>query len=243
MPILLTDAGFRGSWFTLVNRIGWHWIGRIRNRDMVKQEGSEQWAGCKTLYAKATLKAKTLGRYDYVRCHPVACNLVVVKRTCKGRHQRTVQGTVSRAHHSLKNTRRQREPWLLAVDPTLDRVSAEQVVKLYGKRMQIEEAFRDLKSERFGLGFNASRSKDSNRIGVLLLIAALASFALRMIGEAAVKRDLARQCQGNTRRSRPVLSVITLARQVVSSKLATFTSDELKVALRSVLKSCAAAHI
>lgn len=240
VPILLTDAGFRGSWFKLVNRMGWHWIGRIRNRDMVKPDGSDQWAGCKTLYAKATSHAKALGRYDYVRCNPVSCNLVVVKRACKGRRRHNVQGKVSRAHHSLKNARRQREPWLLAVDPELDCVSAGMAVKLYGKRMQIEEAFRDLKSGRFGLGFNVSRSKDGNRIGVLLLIAALASFALRMIGEAATQRDLARQCQSNTRRSRAVLSVITLARQVVSSKRAIFTRAELKTALCTVRTACSA---
>ena len=35
VPILITDAGFRGAWFRLVNRMGWYWIGRIRNRDMV----------------------------------------------------------------------------------------------------------------------------------------------------------------------------------------------------------------
>jgi hypothetical protein len=33
VPILLTDAGFRSTWFKLVNRMGWHWVGRIRNRD------------------------------------------------------------------------------------------------------------------------------------------------------------------------------------------------------------------
>ena len=35
VPILITDAGFRGAWFRLFNRMGWYWIGRIRNRDMV----------------------------------------------------------------------------------------------------------------------------------------------------------------------------------------------------------------
>ncbi|WP_239190420.1 hypothetical protein [Candidatus Nitrotoga sp. HW29] len=35
IPILITDVGFRGAWFRLVNRMGWYWIGRIRNRDMV----------------------------------------------------------------------------------------------------------------------------------------------------------------------------------------------------------------
>jgi len=173
----------------------------------------------------------------------VACNLVLIQRAGKGRHRRTVQGNVSRAHHSLKNARRHREPWLLAVDPALDSISAEDAARLYSKRMQIEEAFRNLKSERFGLGFDASRSKQGNRIAVLLLIAALATFILRMIGQAAAKRDIARHCQSNTRRSRPVLSVITLARQIVCNKLAVFTCAELKAALCDVRKSCCALPI
>ena len=36
-PIILTDAGFRNPWFKLVAQRGWHWVGRIRNRDFVRQ--------------------------------------------------------------------------------------------------------------------------------------------------------------------------------------------------------------
>ena len=127
------------------------------------------------------------------------------------------------------------------MDPTLEHISAESAVRLYGKRMQVEEAFRDLKSERFGLGLHASCSKDGKRIGVLLLAATLAAFAGRLIGAAAANRGLARQCQSNTRRSRAVLSVITLGRQVVCTRLAVFTVAELKAALRTVQQSCLAA--
>jgi hypothetical protein len=49
IPVLVTDAGFRGPWFRLVNRMGWHWIGRIRNRDMVRPMGGPSWDGCKNL--------------------------------------------------------------------------------------------------------------------------------------------------------------------------------------------------
>ena len=71
VPVLITDAGFRGAWFRLVNRMGWYWIGRIRNRDMVSLTNDGVWAGCKTLYPLATSKAQSLGEYNYVRKHPV----------------------------------------------------------------------------------------------------------------------------------------------------------------------------
>jgi hypothetical protein len=31
-PIIVTDAGFRGTWFKRVNQLNWHWMGRVRNR-------------------------------------------------------------------------------------------------------------------------------------------------------------------------------------------------------------------
>jgi hypothetical protein len=37
-PMLVTDAGFRGTWFRLVEEMGWHWVGRIRNRTLVHQQ-------------------------------------------------------------------------------------------------------------------------------------------------------------------------------------------------------------
>ena len=35
-PIVITDAGFRSPWFRAVEAIGWHWVGRIKNRDRVR---------------------------------------------------------------------------------------------------------------------------------------------------------------------------------------------------------------
>jgi hypothetical protein len=231
VPIVITDAGFRSRWFALVNRMGWQWIGRIRNRDMVKPLDGNTWKGCKTLYAKATATAQALGEYAYVRANPVTCRLVLIKRKNQGRHKRSVQGKRVRSRHSLKHARAQREPWLLAASTGLAHLSAQAIVAVYAQRMQIEEAFRDLKSERFGLGFSANRSQHNGRLAVLLLIACLSSFVLRLIGEIAKTRQLEFQFQSNTRRSRAVLSVISLGLQLVQKGMATFTPRELTVAL------------
>lgn len=66
---------------------------------------------------------------------------------------------------------------------------------------------------------------------MLLLIACLASFVLRLIGSAGIHKQLELQFQSNTRRTRPVLSVITLARQIVRRGQLTFSRHELKTAL------------
>ena len=234
VPILITDAGFRGAWFRLVNHIGWHWIGRIRNRDMVSPANDDSWVGCKTLYPRATAKAKPLGQYNYVRNHPVLCRLVLIKRASQKRHKKSRLGKLVHSSRSLKNARAQREPWLLAVSPTLAHLSAQAVVAVYAQRMQIEESFRDLKSERFGLGFSANRSTQKNRLAVLLLVACLASFVLRLIGEVGKARQMGFQFQSNTRRSRPVLSVISLALQLVQHGMAAFPPREFRKALENL---------
>ena len=51
--------------------------------------------------------------------------------------------------------------------------------------MQIEEAFRDQKSQTYGLGSNAHRTKKKGRLEVLLLLAALANWLHYMLGLAA----------------------------------------------------------
>lgn len=231
LPILVTDAGFRSPWFQLCNRMGWQWIGRIRNRDMVCATGSETWSGCTTLYRQATASAQDLGCYRYVRSNPVTCRLVLVKRTRKGRHNKTRLGKTAHSRHSLKNAHTQRDPWLLAISPGLNPLSAQAAVAVYAQRMQIEESFRDLKNERFELGFSANRSTQPERLAVLLLIAHLASFTLRLIGEAARKRRLEFQFQSNTRRSRHVLSAITLAIEALRRGALTSTLAEIEAAL------------
>lgn len=70
-----------------------------------------------------------------------------------------------------------------------------------------------------------------DRLGILLLIASLALFVLRLIGEAARARQLEFHFQSNTRRSRPVLSVIRLGLQVVRKNLAVFSRHEVKAVI------------
>ena len=74
-PILITDAGFRAPWFNAVNRLGWHWIGRVRNRTYIRACGAPTWIACKILYANAYARPQALGTYDIVRSNPVACQL------------------------------------------------------------------------------------------------------------------------------------------------------------------------
>ena len=212
---MITDAGFRAPWFKAVNHLGWHWIGRIRNRTYLRPHGTAVWVGCKTLYARARTRPQALGAYEVVRSNPVACRLCLVKRPKRHRIKKSVFGQPMRSNQSLKQARAQREPWLLAAAPSLAHLDAAQIINAYAKRMQIEEAFRDLKCMRYGLGFSLSLSRSRERLAALLLIALLSFFVLWLIGQHALARGLQFHFQSNTRRSRPVLSLFNLAALIV----------------------------
>ena len=221
-PILITDAGFRAPWFKAVNRLGWHWIGRIRNRTYLRPHGAATWIGCKRLYLQAQGRPQALGAYEVVRSNPVSCHLYLIKRPKKYRIRKSILGHRLCGNQSLKQARAQREPWLLAVSPSLAPLTAQRIVNLYATRMQIEEAFRDLKCARYGLGFELNLSRSRERLAVLLLIALLSFFVLWLIGQHALTHGLQFHYQSNTRRTRPVLSVFNLACLIVRR-----TTDQL----------------
>lgn len=211
-PVFITDAGFRSTWFKLLDSMGYAWIGRIRNRDMVRPTpGEHAWRGCKALYAKANCEPRDLGQFQYVRSHPVACRLVLIKKKARGRHRTTVHGNVARSRHSLKQARAQKEPWLLAVSPQLAALDAKAIVAIYAGRMQIEQTFRDVKNPRWGLGLTESQTRQPQRLATLLLIGALACYALWLIGLAIRSSDYRIEF-GSRKKAAQALSVISLAR-------------------------------
>lgn len=210
-PIVISDAGFRVPWFEAVSLLGWHWIGRVRNRELVRAYGSETWMACKSLHDQARALPRSLGAHELVRNHPIVCNLYLVKRPRKHRIDKSVFGKRVHSTESLRQAKANREPWLLAASPSLASLSELAIVNLYAQRMQIEEAFRDLKCQRYGLGFERHLSRTRERIEALLIVAFLALLALWLIGREASRRGLHAHYQSTTRSSRPVLSLLRLA--------------------------------
>jgi hypothetical protein len=211
-PVVVTDAGFRSTWFKLLDSMGYSWIGRIRNRDMIRSQASYgQWCGCKVLYPLANARAQDLGAFEYVRQHPVPCRLVLVRKRAAGRHHRTVHGKLTRSAHSLKQANANKEPWLLATSIDLRGLAADAVVAIYAGRMQIEQTFRDTKNGRWGLGLIYSQTRRQDRLECLLLIGALACYALWIIGITAQYAGY-RVEYGSKRKASSALSILSLAR-------------------------------
>lgn len=227
-PIIITDAGFRSPWFQAVAALGWDWLGRVRNRDMVQFDGEHNWFHVKQLYGSARRRAEYLGRVRLVRSNPVRCAMYRVRRPKQGRIKRTCYGQRCQSAHSEKTARRQCEPWLIVTSLPGGAHQVEKVIKLYALRMQIEEGFRDLKNARLGLSLCESRTKGAERLANLLLIATLATLTLWLIGLAAQRRGLQYQFQANTVRHRAVLSVFYLGAQLVHRGTEWLTSGEFR---------------
>jgi hypothetical protein len=72
--------------------------------------------------------------------------------------------------------------------------------------MQIEEGFRDVKSDYFGEGATRHRSHYPRRTEVLLLISALANYIICLTGLQAREAGHERRFQSNSLRRRRMLS-------------------------------------
>lgn len=190
-PILVTDAGFRTPWFRTVAKFGWHHIGRLRGRTRIQVSNGE-WFDNREWYAAIRSKPQYVEDVRIVQNDPWQVDLVRYRKPARGRIVLNRHGARRRSHTSLKAEQRERDPWLLVVSPSLRHLSASQCVAIYAKRMQIEQSFRDLKCERFGCAFKYSLTRNPQRIAILLVIHALATFvawlaALALNGGAHVR--------------------------------------------------------
>ena len=238
-PIIVTDAGFRGPWFTLVEAFGWDWIGRVRGRTLVQWEAAEKadkaaWFPCKTLYQQATRTPRALGAARLARRHPLACQLILYKAQPKGRVHNNRLGQKARNSSSRKHAAAAQEPWLLATSLPPHSRLAQRVVEGYSQRMQIEEAFRDLKSTRFGLSLALHRTWQVERLQVLLLIAHLALLVAWLLGKATELTGQHWQYQANTVRTRNVLSTIFIGLTVIDDRRTTLMAYDLIAAWKKL---------
>jgi hypothetical protein len=234
--IVVTDAGFRGPWFREIEKLGWDWVGRVRNKTLVQMEDETGWKPCKSLYEDATRRPKSLGNATLTRSNPLECKLVVYKGKAKGRLKTNLANCRAQAISSKKHSAREREPWLLATSLKLSSHHARRVVKLYATRMQIEEAFRDLKSARCGSSFEYSNTRIRARLEILLLIGSLANLLLWLLGRAIQLSKQHRQYQANSVTTKNILSPIFLGRRIAQDKRVKIYYSQIEKALQDCRK-------
>ena len=233
-PILITDAGFRTTWFKLVESMGWDWVGRVRNRHDIRWTRGGPWFDAKRCYEKASSRPTFLGEGLLTRRNQLPCQFVVYQGKSQGRKHKNRLGDIARNSHSRKQAAGQREPWLLATSLPVTSTMAKKIVQLYRLRMQIEEGFRDVKSHRFGLSLVYHRTDSIVRPQVLLLIATLALMVLWLLGMAAVLLNKHYQFQANSIRHKKVLSIIFIGLQMVHETRIHLSRHDISMAWRQL---------
>ena len=60
-PVMVTDAGFRTPWFKQVLALGWDYVGRVRNRHLVRHDSQDDWVNAKPTTLKRRRGRKSWG--------------------------------------------------------------------------------------------------------------------------------------------------------------------------------------
>jgi hypothetical protein len=217
-PILVTDAGFKITWFKLVQRLGWNWVGRVRGRMKVKLSNESCWVEGRSLQPKKLGVAENITDAQAAKKNNLDCRLVLYKEKPKGRIFLNKLGKRSSKNRSARAEHANREPLLLSTSLSASEYESEDIVKMYSLRMQIEESFRDMKCEQYGLGLEASRTYKTKRMAVLVAIAALANLFSWILGRATEIEKNHRSFQANSITSSTVLSYIFLGIRVFAQR-------------------------
>jgi hypothetical protein len=208
-PIIVTDAGFHGPFFRDVIRLGWDFVGRLRGTAKARPAEGGAPISKDEFYARATLCAQDLGAFQlYTHSKPVAARLVLIRKPRKP--GRKLPPPTSKDEIEFRRTAK--DPLLVATSLVLPDAAA--IIAIYAMRMQIEETFRDAKNFRFGWCLRHVVSRSAQRLNSLLLLAALATLAVTLVGFAAESLGKHRAYQANTVRSR-VLSFFVLGQALI----------------------------
>jgi hypothetical protein len=233
-PIIVTDSGFRTPWFRAVRSMGWDFVGRVGGHTMVSPQGEADWARTEELFATATGHARYQGYIDLVRRKPLACHAYLLRQKKKGRIKKTKFDQRCASKHSEKNAHRERTPWLIVTSLSGGTKITKRVINIYKTRMQIEEAFRDMKNSRWGFSLCEARCTTTYRYENLMLVGTLAMFAVWLIGKVAELKQWQYRYQANTTKTRNILSTFFLGCQVFRKSSLTFRKPEYSEAIKAM---------
>jgi hypothetical protein len=214
MIYVVTDGGFKTPWLEKVRSLGWHFISRVRGRIYGKVD-DKTWLTVAELGQSATRKPKALGTGKLGKTAKTSSTgeFHVYKEKAKGRHHKRGKKQANYPDNEQRHKEAANEPWLLFTSDKY--LNSNQVVKLYSMRMQVEQNFRDDKSQRYGFGWQNSFTTGVKRISVLCLIASVATIILWLLGYALEQKGWHLKFQANSTKNRRVLSFLSLAKNAI----------------------------
>ncbi|MDP3562406.1 MAG: IS4 family transposase [Legionellaceae bacterium] len=217
--VIVTDAGYRAPWFIAIRQMGWHFVGRLRNKNLVLMEDTSTWQLSASFFEQATGIPTHLGAGLLTEEKQVPAHLVLYKGKGKNRHQRNFNKKISASGKSKKHSKAAKEPWLLVISLPLARDNPTHIVNIYPQRMRIEENFRDTKCPHYGLGLKNSLTRSPERMAILLLIAAIATWAAWLAGIITILAGNASDFQAHSARFTRSLFTVYLGREAIKKKL------------------------
>jgi hypothetical protein len=184
-PVIVADRGFgRTGLMKTLKRLGLSFVIRVPSNAVFRHRGRKHYLKTFPLRRGQTL---WLPGVEYRDEHPVGVNLVLTWR------------------------QRMKERWVLVTDLN---DPPRQIIADYGRRMQIEETFRDTKSVRWGFHFRHVRLSQSGRYERLMMVLGLAYLFLMAVGAQAERQRLHRRMMANTSRRR-TLSLLTVGQAYI----------------------------
>lgn len=201
--VILADRGFgRAEWAAVCQELGFRYVVRIKPDVTV---ACARYRGVLRKYPARRGMAHLLRGVDYRKDRRVKHNIVV------------------RWRPGLPKKRD--EPWYLMTDLE---GRAEPICELYGRRMSVEELFRDCKGRRDGLSLRDTRVRHADRFDRLLIVAALAYLLMVGLGlRAKLDHDPSAWC---TNRRADECSAFTIGRAMLDRT--NYAPDELLQAVR-----------
>lgn len=234
VPIIVTDAGFRVTWFREVESLGWEWVGRIRGRMKVELDGENTWIDGRLLHPQAGAKPINFDDAKISKHNTLDARLVLYKAKPKGRVMLNKFGKRRTWIAATRAEKAGREPWLLATSLNSSAFTARDIVKIYSARMQIEESFRDAKCTEYGIGLNGSRTYKTNRLAALVAIATVANLFSWILGQAVKTAGHHRSFQANSFTRYDVLSNTFIGLRFFKQTLLSLKQSEFIAALKAI---------
>ena len=205
---IITDAGFRTPWFREVISYGWDVIGRVHGGFGFQKEGEKTWISLNEIDFGVTGKAYLLGKGKIgKKTKRVSGYVYTYKEKLSGKpHKKNPY-----PDHEKQHSHYYRNGWIIF--STIDK-SPHFIVKYYKKRMQIEQNFKDIKNQEFGLGLRQNQSQTIDRISMLWFLACLIIIISWWFGLMIETTNQHWSYQANTVKNKRVRSFIHLARMV-----------------------------
>jgi Transposase DDE domain len=171
---ILADRGFGDQkLFTFLGEMGWFYAIRFRQK------------------IKVTVGERTMPAQTWV---PVTGHAKMLRDVLVTGKKTSIPAVV------LKHQKGMKEAWCIATNRT--DLGAAGVVRLYARRFTIEETFRDIKDNHFGMGLSATHIGTPERRDRILLLSAVAQALLTLLGAAGEACGLDRTLKANTVKTR-----------------------------------------